>query len=85
MSRMLWFICLDYTQRHFAKEKIQEFLKRVRNFGAGNVRLMQPIASVIISPAAEAPWGLRAWNTDMATAEAARGCLEPGWLQSGNF
>lgn len=43
-------MCLGHNQRLSAKEEVQEFLKRVGKFTAGDVRLMECDASVTISP-----------------------------------
>lgn len=56
-------MCLGHNQRLSAKEEIQEFLKRVGKFTAGDVRLMECDASVTISPEK---------HEEMATAEVAR-------------
>lgn len=53
VSRMLpntALMCLGHNQRVSEKEEIQEFLKRVRKFTAGAVRLMEGDASVTTSP-----------------------------------
>lgn len=57
------------------KEEIQEFLKRVRKFSAGAVRLIECDASIAISLKHEV----------VVTAGVAGGCLGPGWPCSGIF